>query len=122
MEFSLIFLTKRDYSDSIPDSDADDLCICGISAVQNEVPVPRGYLCRNRGNDVHPDACYADPHVQDNYEHGLSDKMFSLVGPYVTFALPMSIFILTAFMMTIPKEVEESPEIISETSSAISSR
>ena len=37
--------------------------------------------------------------------------MFSLVGPYVTFALPMSIFILTAFMMTIPKEVEESAEI-----------
>lgn len=64
-----IFLTKRDYSDSIPDSDADNLCICGISAVQNEVPVPRGYLCRNRGNDVHPDACYADPDLQDDYEH-----------------------------------------------------
>ena len=42
---------------------------------------------------------------------GLYDNMFSLVGPYVTFALPMSIFILTAFMMTIPKEVEESAEI-----------
>ena len=42
---------------------------------------------------------------------GLYDNLFSLVGPYVTFALPMSIFILTAFMMTIPKEVEESAEI-----------
>lgn len=42
---------------------------------------------------------------------GMYDNMFSLVGPYVTFALPMSIFILTAFMMTIPKEVEESAEI-----------
>ena len=42
---------------------------------------------------------------------GLRDKLFALLGPYVTFALPMSIFILTAFMMTIPKEVEESAEI-----------
>ena len=42
---------------------------------------------------------------------GLYDSLFSLIGPYVTFALPMSVFILTAFMMTIPKEVEESAEI-----------
>lgn len=42
---------------------------------------------------------------------GLYDNLFSLVGPYVTFALPMSIFILTAFMTTIPGEVEESAEI-----------
>lgn len=42
---------------------------------------------------------------------GMYNKLFSLVGPYVTFALPMAVFILTAFMMTIPKEVEESAEI-----------
>ena len=42
---------------------------------------------------------------------GLYDKLTSLIGPYVTFALPMSVFILTAFMMTIPKEIEESAEI-----------
>ncbi|MCR4655284.1 MAG: carbohydrate ABC transporter permease [Lachnospiraceae bacterium] len=42
---------------------------------------------------------------------GLYDSLGALVGPYVTFALPMSVFILTAFMMTIPKEVEESAEI-----------
>lgn len=42
---------------------------------------------------------------------GLYDNLFSLLGPYVTFALPMSVFILTAFMMTIPKEIEESAEI-----------
>ena len=42
---------------------------------------------------------------------GLRDNLFALLGPYVTFALPMSVFILTAFMMTIPKEVEESAEI-----------
>ncbi len=30
------------------------------------------------------------------------DSLKSLIGPYVTFALPMSVFILTAFMMTIP--------------------
>ncbi len=41
----------------------------------------------------------------------LYDSLGSLIGPYVTFALPMSVFILTAFMMTIPKEIEESAEI-----------
>jgi raffinose/stachyose/melibiose transport system permease protein len=42
---------------------------------------------------------------------GLYDKLWSLIGPYVAFALPMSVFILTAFMKTIPKEIEESAEI-----------
>lgn len=42
---------------------------------------------------------------------GLYDSLKSLIGPYVAFALPMSIFILTAFMKTIPKEIEESAEI-----------
>lgn len=42
---------------------------------------------------------------------GLYDSLASLVGPYVAFGLPMSVFILTAFMKTIPKEIEESAEI-----------
>ncbi len=42
---------------------------------------------------------------------GLYDSLGALIGPYVTFALPMSVFILTAFMMSIPKEIEESAEI-----------
>lgn len=42
---------------------------------------------------------------------GLYNNKFSLVGPYVAFALPMSVFILTGFMMTIPKEVEEAAVI-----------
>ncbi|MBP5454830.1 MAG: carbohydrate ABC transporter permease [Lachnospiraceae bacterium] len=42
---------------------------------------------------------------------GLYDSLGSLIGPYVAFALPMSVFILTAFMKTIPKEIEESAEI-----------
>lgn len=42
---------------------------------------------------------------------GLYDSLGALIGPYVAFALPMSVFILTAFMKTIPKEVEESAEI-----------
>ena len=42
---------------------------------------------------------------------GLYDKLIALLGPYVAFALPMSVFILTGFMMTIPKEIEESAEI-----------
>ena len=42
---------------------------------------------------------------------GLYDTLWGLIGPYVTFGLPMSVFILTAFMMTIPKELEEAGEI-----------
>ena len=42
---------------------------------------------------------------------GLYDNKFALVGPYVAFALPMSVFILTGFMMTIPREVEEAAVI-----------
>lgn len=38
---------------------------------------------------------------------GLYDNKYSLVGPYVAFALPMAVFILTGFMMTIPREIEE---------------
>ena len=42
---------------------------------------------------------------------GLYDNKFSLIGPYVVFALPMSVFILTGFMKTIPREVEEAATI-----------
>ncbi len=42
---------------------------------------------------------------------GLYDNKFALIGPYVAFALPMSVFILTGFMMTIPREVEEAAVI-----------
>ncbi len=42
---------------------------------------------------------------------GFYDSLKSLIGPYVAFALPMAVFILVAFMKTIPKEIEESAEI-----------
>lgn len=38
---------------------------------------------------------------------GLYDNLLALLGPYVAFGLPMSVFILTGFMMTIPQEIEE---------------
>lgn len=38
---------------------------------------------------------------------GLYDSIFALVGPYVAFSLPISIFILTEFMRQIPRELEE---------------
>ncbi|NLB90437.1 MAG: carbohydrate ABC transporter permease, partial [Clostridiales bacterium] len=41
----------------------------------------------------------------------LYDKIWALPGPYVAFALPMSVFILTSFMSTIPKEIEQAAEI-----------
>lgn len=42
---------------------------------------------------------------------GIYNTLWSLVGPYVTFALPMSVFILVGFMKTIPNELEEAAEI-----------
>lgn len=41
----------------------------------------------------------------------LYDRLLSLLGPYVAFALPMSVFILTGFMSTIPYDVEEAAVI-----------
>ena len=42
---------------------------------------------------------------------GLYDSIWSLIGPYVAFAVPISVFILTAFMKGIPVEIEESAAI-----------
>lgn len=42
---------------------------------------------------------------------GLYDTIWSLIGPYVAGGLPISVFILTAFMKGIPKEIEESASI-----------
>ncbi|MEM6431337.1 MAG: carbohydrate ABC transporter permease [Deinococcota bacterium] len=38
---------------------------------------------------------------------GLYDSLWGLLGPYVAFSLPLSIFILTEFMRQIPRELEE---------------
>lgn len=42
---------------------------------------------------------------------GLYDTIYALIGPYVAFNLPISIFILTNFMREIPSELENSAEI-----------
>jgi raffinose/stachyose/melibiose transport system permease protein len=42
---------------------------------------------------------------------GLYDSLWALLGPYVAFNLPLSIFILTEFMRQIPKELEEAAKI-----------
>lgn len=42
---------------------------------------------------------------------GIYDTLWALVGPYVTFNIPVSVFILTGFMMGIPNEIEEASEI-----------
>ncbi|MCD8148449.1 MAG: carbohydrate ABC transporter permease [Clostridiales bacterium] len=42
---------------------------------------------------------------------GLYDSIWALIGPYVAFAVPISVFILTAFMKGIPVEIEESAAI-----------
>ncbi len=42
---------------------------------------------------------------------GLYDSVFALVGPYVAMSIPLSVFILTEFMRTIPKELEEAARI-----------
>ena len=42
---------------------------------------------------------------------GLYDSIWALIGPYIAFAVPISVFILTSFMKEIPRETEESAEI-----------
>ena len=42
---------------------------------------------------------------------GLYDRIWALIGPYIAFAVPISVFILTSFMKEIPREIEESAEI-----------
>jgi len=42
---------------------------------------------------------------------GLFDTIWALVGPYIAFNLPISVFIMTTFMRQIPKEMEEAAEI-----------
>ena len=42
---------------------------------------------------------------------GLYDSIWALIGPYVAFGIPISVFILTGFMKGIPREIEESAEI-----------
>jgi raffinose/stachyose/melibiose transport system permease protein len=38
---------------------------------------------------------------------GLYDTLWALIGPYVAFNLPISVFVLTEFMRDIPRELEE---------------
>ncbi|WP_134702613.1 carbohydrate ABC transporter permease [Ammoniphilus sp. YIM 78166] len=38
---------------------------------------------------------------------GLYNSLWALIGPYIAFSLPISVFILTQFMQEIPKELEE---------------
>lgn len=44
-------------------------------------------------------------------EIGLYDTLWALLGPYVAFNLPLSIFILTEFMRQIPRELEDAARI-----------
>ncbi|MDR1913260.1 MAG: carbohydrate ABC transporter permease [Clostridiales bacterium] len=42
---------------------------------------------------------------------GMYDSIWALIGPYIAFAIPISVFILTTFVGGIPLEIEESAEI-----------
>lgn len=42
---------------------------------------------------------------------GIYDSLLALVGPYVAFSLPISVFILTQFMRQIPRELEDAARI-----------
>jgi len=42
---------------------------------------------------------------------GIFDTVWALLGPYIAFSLPISIFILTQFMQEIPKSLEEAAKM-----------
>jgi raffinose/stachyose/melibiose transport system permease protein len=44
-------------------------------------------------------------------EWGWYDTLLALIGPYIAFSLPVSIFILTQFMQEIPRELEDAARI-----------
>jgi raffinose/stachyose/melibiose transport system permease protein len=42
---------------------------------------------------------------------GLYDTIYALIGPYIAFNLPITIFILTSFMRETPRELEDAAQI-----------
>lgn len=44
-------------------------------------------------------------------EWGWYDTLLALIGPYIAFSLPVSVFILTQFMQEIPRELEDAARI-----------
>lgn len=42
---------------------------------------------------------------------GLYDTIWALIGPYIAFSLPVSVFIFTQFLQEAPKELEEAARI-----------
>jgi raffinose/stachyose/melibiose transport system permease protein len=42
---------------------------------------------------------------------GIYDSVWALIGPNIAFNLPISVFILTAFMQGIPRDIDEAAEI-----------
>ena len=42
---------------------------------------------------------------------GIYDSIWALIGPYIAFGVPISVFILKSFMQEIPREIEEAAEI-----------
>ena len=51
------------------------------------------------------------PVFKMSVEFKIYDTLWGLFGPNIAFAIPISCFILTTFMKSIPREVEESAEI-----------
>ena len=50
---------------------------------------------------------------------GVYDTLFGLIGPYVSFNIPISVFIMTQFFREIPKELDEAAMIDGATHSLI---
>ena len=42
---------------------------------------------------------------------GLYDTIYALIGPYIAFNMPVTVFLLTSFMGEIPKEIEDAAHI-----------
>ncbi len=42
---------------------------------------------------------------------GVYDTLFALIGPYVSFNIPVSVFIMTQFFKEMPKELDEAAKI-----------
>jgi multiple sugar transport system permease protein len=78
------------------------------SALRNSV-IPRKFLLLAiiLSISTFPPIAIAAPIFKLWTEFGLYDTYIGLILPYLTFALPLAIYILTSFFKEIPKELEE---------------
>ena len=59
-----------------------------------------------------PGAALLQPLYQTMIAMGLYDSLIGLILVYIAFGLPTTIYVMSSYFMTIPKELEESAYLV----------